>query len=145
MRKWWFRHVVTYFIQIIWIFEIQHLMWVKCSASNFLCFWKQFNKILLKFLNFSKLLQSCLTLWDPVTIQPTRLLCSWDFPGKNSGVGCHALLQGIPRPRMKPVSLISPALARGFFTTSTTWETLLFLLNFFPYFIVNANWPVHIQ
>ena len=26
---------------------------------------------------------------------PTRLLCPWDFPGKSTGVGCHALLQGI--------------------------------------------------
>ena len=26
---------------------------------------------------------------------PTRLLCPSDFPGKNTGVGCHALLQGI--------------------------------------------------
>ena len=24
-----------------------------------------------------------------------RLLCPWDSPGKNTGVGCHALLQGI--------------------------------------------------
>jgi len=24
-----------------------------------------------------------------------RLLCPWDSPGKNAGVGCHALLQGI--------------------------------------------------
>ena len=23
--------------------------------------------------------------------QPTRLLCPWDFSGKNTGVGCHAL------------------------------------------------------
>ena len=28
------------------------------------------------------------TLW-------TRLLCQWDFADKNTGVGCHALLQGI--------------------------------------------------
>ena len=28
-------------------------------------------------------------------LQPTRLLCPWDPPGKNTGVGCHALLQGI--------------------------------------------------
>ena len=27
--------------------------------------------------------------------QPTRLLCPRDFPVKNSGVDCHALLQGI--------------------------------------------------
>ena len=24
-----------------------------------------------------------------------QLLCPWDFPGKNSGMGCHFLLQGI--------------------------------------------------
>ena len=24
-----------------------------------------------------------------------RLLCQWDFPGKNIGLGCHFLLQGI--------------------------------------------------
>ena len=28
-------------------------------------------------------------------IQPTRLLCSWSSPGKNAGMGCHFLLQGI--------------------------------------------------
>ena len=37
----------------------------------------------------AKLLQSCLTLCD----QPTRLLSPWDSPGKNTGVGCHFLLQ----------------------------------------------------
>ena len=26
---------------------------------------------------------------------PTRLLYPWDFPGKNTGMGCHFLLQGI--------------------------------------------------
>ena len=26
--------------------------------------------------------------------EPTRFLCPWDFPGKNTGVGCH-LLQGL--------------------------------------------------
>ena len=33
------------------------------------------------------------------TLQPhgleSRLLCPWNFPGKNTGVGCHFLLQGI--------------------------------------------------
>ena len=29
------------------------------------------------------------------TLQPARLLCPWNFPGKNTGVGCHSLLQGI--------------------------------------------------
>ena len=26
---------------------------------------------------------------------PTRLLCPWNFPGKNTRMGCHFLLQGI--------------------------------------------------
>ena len=29
----------------------------------------------------------------PRGLQPTRLLCPWDSPGKNTGVGCHFLLQ----------------------------------------------------
>ena len=28
-------------------------------------------------------------------LQPTRLLCPWDSLGKNTGVSCHFLLQGI--------------------------------------------------
>ena len=31
----------------------------------------------------------------PYRLQPARLLCPWDSPGKHTGVGCHALLQGI--------------------------------------------------
>ena len=30
---------------------------------------------------------------QPYRRQPTRLLCPWDCPGKNTGVGCHFLLQ----------------------------------------------------
>ena len=32
---------------------------------------------------------------QPLELQPTRLLCPWDFPGRNTGVGCHFLLQSI--------------------------------------------------
>ena len=39
--------------------------------------------------------QSCPALCDPMNYRPPRLLCPWNFPGKNSGVGCHSLLQGI--------------------------------------------------
>ena len=28
----------------------------------------------------------------PHGLQPTRLLCPWDFPGKSTGAGCHCLL-----------------------------------------------------
>ena len=40
-------------------------------------------------------LLSCVQLLQPHGLYPTRLLCPWDFPGKNTGVGCHFLLQGI--------------------------------------------------
>ena len=32
---------------------------------------------------------------QPQGLVPTRLLCLWDFPGKNTGVGCHFFFQGI--------------------------------------------------
>ena len=32
---------------------------------------------------------------QPHGLQPARLLCPWDSPGKNTAVGCHAVLQGI--------------------------------------------------
>ena len=38
--------------------------------------------------------KSCLTLGTPWTVA-RRLLCLWDFPGRNTGVGYHFLLQGI--------------------------------------------------
>ena len=38
---------------------------------------------------------SCTTLLWPHGLQPFRLLCLWDFPSKNTGVGCHCLFQGI--------------------------------------------------
>ena len=39
----------------------------------------------------------------------------WGFPGKNSGVGCHFLLQGIFPTQGWKVSTVSLALADGFF------------------------------
>ena len=37
----------------------------------------------------------CPALLQPRGLWPTKFLCPWDFPGKNTGVGCHFLLQGI--------------------------------------------------
>ena len=39
--------------------------------------------------------QSCPTLCNPHGLWPIRLLCPWYSLGKNTGVSCHALLQGI--------------------------------------------------
>ena len=46
-------------------------------------------------------------------LYPTRLLLSWNFPGKSTGVGCHFLLQ-----RMFPTQ-VSHIAGRGF----TLWAT----------------------
>ena len=40
-----------------------------------------------------KVAQSCLTL-RPHGLEPARLLCPWNSPGQNTGVGCRSLLQG---------------------------------------------------
>ena len=39
--------------------------------------------------------QLCPTLCDPCGLQFARLLCLWNSPGKNTGMGCHSLLKGI--------------------------------------------------
>ena len=37
-------------------------------------------------------------------LQPARLLCPWDFPGKNTGMGSHFLFQGISPTQEEPGS-----------------------------------------
>ena len=61
-------------------------------------------------------------------LQPTRLLCPWDFPGKNTQVSCHFLLQGIFSTQIQPVPLVSPALAGGFFTTESPGKPAFYTL-----------------
>ena len=79
--------------------------------------WGQMSIVFFHFLTFSKCvhacrvcacmrsvcmhaesLQSCPTPATGCTVAP-RPLCPRDSPGKNTGVACHALLQGILRPR----------------------------------------------
>ena len=52
------------------------------------------------------------------------LLCPWNSPGKNTGLGCHFLLQGIfPSQGSNLRLLMSPALAEGIFTPSAGSKT----------------------
>ena len=61
----------------------------------------------------------------PHGLQPTRLLCPWDFPDQNTGVGCHSLLLGIfPDPGIEPAFPASLALAGGFFTAEPLGRSL---------------------
>ena len=43
----------------------------------------------------ARLCQSCLTLCNPMDCSPLGSSVYEDSPGKNTGMGCHALLQGI--------------------------------------------------
>ena len=56
------------------------------------------------------------SLW-PHGLQPTKLLCPQNFPGKNTGAGCHFLLQGIFPTQGSNLSPKFPALAGRFFTS----------------------------
>ena len=48
---------------------------------------------------------------QPHRRQPTRLLCPWDSPGKNTGVGCHFLLQCVKVKSESEVTQSCPTLS----------------------------------
>ena len=58
----------------------------------------------------AKSLQSCPTL-RPRRRQPTRLPHTWDSPGKNTGVGCHFLLQCMKGKSESEVTQLCPTLS----------------------------------
>ena len=58
----------------------------------------------------AKSLQSCLTLW-PHRRRPTKLPRPWDSPGKNTGVGCHFLLQCTKVKSQSKVAQLCPTLS----------------------------------
>ena len=60
------------------------------SMRRFYRFWLQ---------NTCSVAQSCPALGTPWTIGPAGLLCPWDSPGRNAGVGCTSLSRGSSWPR----------------------------------------------
>ena len=72
----------------------------------------------------------CPTLCDSMDYSPPGSSVHGIFQVRNTGVGCHSLLQGLfltqgSNPSLsffESASLASPALAGGFFTTCPTWE-----------------------
>ena len=68
----WERDAVVSFTSIPH-YPAQHLAQTKYLMCVHVCVW---------------VTQSCLTLCDPI-------VCPWNSPGKNTGVGCHSFLQGI--------------------------------------------------
>ena len=74
--------------------RVRHFLVIKSSSNNiYVCM-------------HGKSLQSHQTLrrqrpW------PARLLCPWDFPGKNTGVGCPFLQGDLPDPGIEPISPVN--------------------------------------
>ena len=71
----------------------------------------------------AKLLQLCLTLFDPMDCNSLGFSVHGVSPGKNIRVGCCDLLQGIFLTLGWNLEVLtSLALAGGIITTSSTWE-----------------------
>ena len=92
----------TYSINICWAnkwtFSSCNVLWVLCHLS-------------------------CVQLFGTHGLQPTRLLCPWDYPSKNTGMSCQfPLPKDLPDPGIEPESPVSSALAGTSFTTWATWE-----------------------
>ena len=66
-----------------------------CASIMFLCVWISSFYRDTHQICCCLVAKSCLTLLQPCGLQPTRFLCPWGFPGKNTGVGCHFFLQEI--------------------------------------------------
>ena len=90
-------------------------------------------------------LQLCLTLSNPVDCSPPGSSVRGDSPGKNTGVGCHDLLQGIfPTQRSNPpllcflywqVGSLPPALSgMPHSNANTSLYQEIFLIHFQPIF-----------
>ena len=58
---------------------------------------------------------------QPHGLKPARLPCPWDFPGKNTRVGCHSP-GDLPGPGIEPWS---PALAGRLFTTEPPGKPMI--------------------
>ena len=70
----------------------------------------------------AKNLQLCPTPCHPMDCGPSNLPCPWDAPGKDTGVGGHALLQGnLPDPGIEPRDRTHVSCTGRLFTAGATW------------------------
>ena len=90
----------------VWVVQVGMIQWPKMPYASCLCL----------------CVLSCFGCAWPYGLEPARLLCPWGSPDEDTGVGCHALLQGIFLTQgSNPCLLWSPAWAGGIITTSATW------------------------
>ena len=98
----------------IYIFLCLLVWWTEfCLFPQLICF---------GFVSIALLLHACVS--DPLQphgLQPCRLPCPLDFPGKNT-VGCYFYFRGSSQLRIKSQSPMFPALAGRFFTAKPLWK-----------------------
>ena len=66
----------------------------------------------------------------PYGLQPSRLLGTWDFPGKGTGVGCHCLLQNMWANISKHILQLIFTFFYAFLTCFISLRLLLFSCHF---------------
>ena len=89
---------------------------------------------------------------QPHRQQPTRLLSPWDSPGKNTGVGCHFLLQCMKEKSESEVAQSCPTLSdpmdcslagssvHGIFQVRVLeWGAITFSMDYIVYGILQAR------
>ena len=72
------------------LLRAQGIQWFNCEIS-----WIQKFMYHLTSVCVCSVAQLCLTLFDPMNLSPPGSSVHRDSPGKNTGVGCHVLLQEI--------------------------------------------------
>ena len=119
-----------YIISFCWIFvQISHLKFNitfcyniyshNVSDSSYCwCAWD------MTYVCMFSITQSCPTLCNPVDCSFAKLLCPWSFLGKNSGKGCHFLLQGIFPTQGRNMRLLHLLYWQADFYQCATWEAL---------------------
>ena len=92
------------------ILQARTLEWVAISFSKA---WKW--KVKVKSLSHVRLER-------PHGLEPSRLLCPWDFPGKYTGVGCHCLLRQWSYSLVITIHLVMFMNFTIFFWQSCVWD-----------------------
>ena len=113
---------------VVWTNEHRHRCLISSKLAQAHTRWHQWEeteqfKFFQNLYMRAKLLQSYPALCDPMDYSPPGSSVLGISPGKDTGMGCRALLQGIcPTQESNLQSPVSSALTGGFFTTRATWE-----------------------
>ena len=76
----------------------------------------------------------------PHGLWPARLLSLWDFPGRNTGVGCHFFLQGIFLIQGSNPHLLGLCFVRRILYTGASKSLLVYFIDSSAY-ILTPHWP----